>query len=39
MEFYNASLKGDELLLKYAVDFANGRINMRIIGSQKMLRF
>ncbi len=35
-------LKGDELLLEYAVDFANSKINVIVIGSenpQKMLRF
>ncbi len=42
VEFYNASFKGDDFLLEYAVDFANGRIAVRIIGSEnprKMLRF
>lgn len=39
VEFYDASFKGDEFVLEYAVDFANGRINVRIIGSENPYRF
>lgn len=39
VEFYNASFKNDEFLLEYTVDFANGRINVKIIGSKNPYRF
>jgi len=41
VEFYDAIFKGDEFLLKYMVNFANGRIAVKVIGSDdpwKMLR-
>ncbi len=39
VELYNAFFKDDEFVLEYAVDFANGRINVRIIGSENPYRF
>jgi len=41
VEFYNAIFEGEEFLLEYMVDFANGRIAVKVIGSddpRKMLR-
>lgn len=41
VEFYDAIFKGDEFLLEYMVDFANGRIAVKVIGSddpRRMLR-
>jgi len=41
VQLYDTLFKGEEFLLEYAVDFANGRIAVKVIGSdnpRKMLR-
>jgi len=41
VNLYDTLFKGDEFLLEYTVDFANGRIAVKVIGSdnpQKMLK-
>jgi ATP sulfurylase len=41
VQFYDAIPKGEEFLLEYTVDFANGRIAVKVIGSddpRRMLR-
>ena len=41
VDFYDAIFKGEEFLLEYTVDFASGRIAVKVIGSddpRKMLR-
>jgi hypothetical protein len=41
VDIYDALFKGDEFLLEYVVDFANGKVAVKVIGSEdprKMLR-
>jgi len=41
VDLYNTLFKDDEFLLEYVVNFANGRVAVKVIGSddpQKMLR-
>ena len=41
VDLYDAIFKGNEFLLEYTVDFANGRIAVKVIGSddpRKMLK-
>jgi len=41
VEFYDALFRRDDFLLEYTVDFANGRIAVKVVGSenpQKMLK-
>jgi len=41
VDLYDTLFKGDDFLLEYTVDFANGRIAVKVIGSndpRKMLR-
>jgi len=33
VEFYDALFKGDEFLLEYTVGFANGRVAVKVMGS------
>ncbi len=33
VEFYDAIFRGDEFLLEYIVNFANGKIAVKVIGS------
>jgi hypothetical protein len=34
VDIYDALFKGDEFLLEYVVDFANGKIAVKVIGSE-----
>ena len=41
VDLYDALFKGDEFLLEYVVDFASGKVAVKVIGSEdprKMLR-
>jgi len=41
VDFYDAIFRGEEFLIEYLVDFANGRVAVRVIGSddpRRMLR-